>query len=679
MGHHQHFFRKGVLLFLGLGGLILLSAGGKAWAQTAIFSEPLSQRLTSYDMKVRLDPDQKRVTGRMILVWRNPSNDAVGELQFHLYLNAFKNTKSTFMRESNGAHRGFDHDGLKADAWGYIDVTSLGVVNGGDLTDRMRFIAPDDGNADDRTVMAVALDTPVPPRGEISLECTFVAKLPQIFARTGYADEYFLVAQWFPKIGVYEPAGQRFAKVGQWNCHQFHQNSEFYANHGVYQVEITLPKRFIVGSCGITQSERENPDGTKTLQIRAEDIVDFAWTASPRFVVVEDRWKHVEIKAYLQPEHLSQAARHIDSAKAAFSYFEEHLGFYPYPHFAIVDPPMRGMGSAGMEYTTLITAGCFWGIPSGLRFTEMVTIHELGHAYFMGILASNEFEEPWIDEGLNTYFETRIMDHTYGKKSSFVDWMGLKIGDSESARSTYVGMRNPKIAENARAAWEFPHGGYGALSYQKTATWMHTLAGLVGQETMDEIMKTFYERWKFRHPCGTDFIAIVNEVVARRQGDRFGEGMDWYFDQVLYGSGVCDYKLADIRNEKKEPHRGLETVNGEKVLLKEAADPGAGYRSRVVLHRLGEVCLPVEVAVGFENGEVAMESWNGTARSIEFRFERPSKVAWAQVDPQGKIPLDVNLMNNSLRSEPRKSSARGLGMKVLFWLQNVMQVFSIFS
>jgi hypothetical protein len=332
-----------------------------------------------------------------------------------------------------------------------------------------------------------------------------------------------------------------------------------------------------------------------------------------------------------------------------------------------------------MEYTTLITAGCFWGVPSGLRFTEMVTIHELGHAYFMGILASNEFEEPWIDEGFNTYFETRIMDHAYGKKTSFADWMGLKIGDSENARSTYVGMRTPKIAENARAAWEFPHGGYGALSYQKTATWMHTLAGLVGQETMDEIMKTFYERWKFRHPCGTDFTAIVNEVVARRHGDRFGESMDWYFDQVLYGSGVCDYKLADIRNEKMEPHRGLEAVNGEKVLLKDAADPGAGYRSRVILHRLGEVCLPVEVAVGFENGEVVTESWDGKTRSFEFRFERPSKVAWAQVDPQGNIPLDVNLMNNSLRLEPRKSAARGLGLKVLFWLQNVMQVFSIFS
>lgn len=679
MGNHHDLHKTGFLIFLGLAGLLLLFPGGSAWAQTAIFPEPLSQRLTTYDMKVRLDPDQKLVKGRMILVWRNVSDDPVGELQFHLYLNAFKNTKSTFMKESGGVHRGNSLKGLRKEEWGYVDVMRMGVEDGADLTDRIRYIQPDDGNVDDQTVIVVPLDTPVLPRGEIRLEIEFVSKLPKIFARTGYADDFFLVAQWFPKIGVYEPAGMRYAVKGQWNCHQFHLNSEFYADHSVYDVEITLPKAYTVGSCGITQSERDNGDGSKTLRIHAEDIVDFAWTASPRFVVVEDRWKHVGIKVFLQPEHADQADRHINSAKAAFSYFEDHLGLYPYPHFAIVDPPLRGMGAAGMEYTTMITAGCLWGMPRGLRFTEMVTIHELGHAFFMGILASNEFEEPWIDEGFNTYFETRIMDHAYGAKTSFADWMGLKIGDGENARLSYVGMRNPKIAENFRNSWDFPHGGYGVLSYQKTATWLHTLAGLVGQGTMDEIMKTFFQRWKFRHPCAVDFISVVNEVVKKEHGDRFGENMNWYFDQVLYGSNTCDYKVAFIENEKIPAHRGLVDVNGNKTLLDDQEKAPDSHRSKVILHRLGEICLPVDVAIGFENGDVVKETWDGKARSVDFRYERPEKIIWAQVDPQHKIWLDVNLLNNSLRLEPKKSTARGLGAAFLFWLQTVMQTFSIFS
>ena len=666
-----------------LSGFIL-TAGVRLFGQAEIFPVPLSPRWTRYDMKVKLDTERKLIQGEMKLTWKNPSSDFVDELQFHLYLNAFKNTKSTFMKESGGSHRGLGIDENRADDWGYIDVLRLRTADGEDLTRRIRFIQPDDGNADDQTVIAVPLTDPVLPGGEISLYIDFISKLPKIFARTGYSDEYYLVAQWFPKLGVYEPAGQRYAVTGQWNCHQFHANSEFYANHGVYNVEITLPERFVVGSGGITRLEKNNGDGSKTLSIRAEDIVDFAWTASPRFKVVEDRWKHVAIKVYLQPEHLDMADRHIESVKAAMAYFEKHLGEYPYPHLAIVDPPFRGLGSAGMEYTTLITAGSLWGLPRGLRFTEMVTIHEFGHAYFMGMLASNEFEEPWIDEGFNTYFETRIMDHCYGARSSLVDFCGLRIGDGENARNTYVSMGNPKIAENFRYSWQFPHGGYSALSYQKAASWMHTLEELVGAETMDEIMKTFFHRWKFRHPCARDFIAIVNEVVNKNHGERFGKDMNWYFDGVLYGSDICDYKLAFIRNRPMEPDRGLvDKGGGGKEMIRDAhEDRGSAeekrFESSVVVHRLGELCLPVEVLVRFDNGEEVLESWDGKARSTEYKYNRPHRVFCAIVDPGDKIWLDVNRVNNSRRVEEDKRPAWALGLRVLFFLQSVMQSVSVF-
>lgn len=647
-----------------------------------IFPSPLSQRLTRYDMEARLDTDKKVIDGRMILHWKNPSDDTVDELQFHLYLNAFKNTRSTFMKESRGSHRGFGLDGDRALDWGFVDVKRLRVVNGSDLTARMRFIQPDDGNSDDQTVMAVTLDEPVLPQGEIDLEIEFVSKLPKIFARTGYSDDYFLVGQWFPKLGVYEPAGQRYAAKGQWNCHQFHADSEFYANHGVYDVRITLPGRFVVGSGGITQSEKDNGDGTKTVAIRAEDIVDFAWTASPRFRIAQDQWRHVHIQVYLQPEHYSQAGRHIDSVKAALAYFSEHLGAYPYPHLTVVDPPFRGLGSAGMEYTTLITAGCLWGMPPGLRFTEMVSVHEFGHAFFMGILASNEFEEPWLDEGFNTYYEARIMDHAYGARTSLVDFCTVRIGDGDNVRQGYVAMKNPSIAENFRFSWHYPHGGYSPLSYQKTAVWLRTLEGLIGTATMDEIMKTYYQRWKFRHPCARDFIAVVNEVVAARHGQRFGPDMNWFFDQVLYGSDVCDYRLAAIHNRELTPDRGLVGIGGGKELLKKAdgdQDGQALFDSEIIVHRLGGVCLPVDVLVCFDDGTQVLETWDGQARSGEFKYRRPQKIVWASLDPQNRIPLDLNRLNNSLRVEPLKKTSWKLGRDFLFFLQNVMQSLSIFS
>lgn len=653
-------------------------------AQVDIFSKPNSERLTNYNISVKLNTEKKTIDGSMRLHWKNPSTDNVDELQFHLYLNAFKNTKSTFMQESGGSHRGFTLDETKMEEWGYVDVLSMKVVGGEDLTGKIVFIHPDDNNLNDQTVISVKLDKPVKPNEEIDLDIKFISKLPKVFARTGYSDDYFLVGQWFPKLGVYEPKGQRYATKGQWNCHQFHANSEFYANFSVYNVNITLPNKYIVGSGGILQSEKDNGDGTKTLNYRAEDIVDFAWTASPRFLIAEDQWKHVKIRVLLQPEHFSQADRHINSVKAALAYFEEYLGEFPYPYLTIVDPPFRGMGSGGMEYTTFLTADCLWGMPYGLRLTEMVTIHEFGHAYFMGILASNEFEEAFLDEGFNSYFETRIMDYAYGEKSSLVDLLGLKIGDVENTRIGYVGMRNPKIAENFRNSWDYKHGGYGSLTYMKSATWMNTLDRLVGRETMDEIMKTYYNRWKFKHPCANDFITIANEIVAKNHGGKFGENLNWYFDQVLYGSNTCDYAVASISNDEVYPEMGIVDLKGEKVMLKDSTSKKNTskkevYKSKVILNRLGEVYMPVDVLVKFDNGDEVREIWDGKARSYEFSYERPEKIVWAKVDPDNKILIDTNLMNNSITLEPKRSTALKYAIKFLFMLQNMMQSFSIFS
>jgi hypothetical protein len=353
--------------------------------------------------------------------------------------------------------------------WGWIDVTSLKIKDGEDLTGKIKFIHPDDNNNDDQTVISVPLIKPVLPGQTITLLINFNTKLPKVFARSGFSDNYFLAGQWFPKIGVYEKAGERYAVKGGWNCHQYHANSEFYADFGAYNVDITVPKNYKVGAVGVQQNEKQNSDGTKTLTFHAEDVIDFAWTAAPRFKIAEAKWKNVKIKVLLQPEHYSQADKHINSVINALEYFDKYLGKYPYPNVTIVDPPMRASGSAGMEYPTFFTAGCMWGMPSGIKFTEVVVVHEFGHNYFMGMLATNEFEEAWMDEGFNTYYETRIMDNYYGKNTSGINLFGLRMGDGEFLRDNYTGMRNPKIAPDFQYSWQYTNGGYSDITYSKTS------------------------------------------------------------------------------------------------------------------------------------------------------------------------------------------------------------------
>ncbi|GAB3503202.1 M1 family metallopeptidase [Spirosoma knui] len=624
---------------------------GVSQAPKSIFPQPLSPRLANYRIDVTLDPITKKLTGKETLTWRNPSNDQIRELRFHLYLNAFRDEKSTFMRESGGQLRGTEIDrNAKDNPYGSIDVVSMKLRNGQALA--YQFVQPDDGNRDDRTVIRVPLDKPVGPGETLVLDITFQAKLPKIFARTGFSRDYFMVGQWFPKLGVYEPAGTRYAKTGQWNCHQFHAHSEFYADYGVYDVRITAPKEYWVSATGLFQSEKLHANGTKTILYHAEDVVDFAWTASPHFQVVEDKWKRpsggtVSIELLMQPEHVHQAQRHLDAAKAALTYFDKYLGKYPFPNLTIVDPPFHADGSAGMEYPTFITAGTVSFLPEGARFPEQVTVHEFGHQYFMQLLASNEFEEAWLDEGFNQYYEGRIMDETYGVRSSQLDLFGFRIGDLESSRDSYVHQDNPAIGTSFGNTWQLAPGQYGVLTYSKTATWMRTLEGLVSRRVMDEIMQTYFIRWRFKHPNADNFIAIVNEIVSKRLGDKYGPNMNWFFDQALYGDQVIDYALTSLRNR----------TSG----------------TTVTVERRGDGQMPVDVLVHFDNGKEQTLYWNGKARQQTFTLPEKAKAVWAQVDPRQKIYMDVNFNNNSLTLRPSSAPAAKFATKFLFWAETWMQ------
>jgi len=630
----------------------------------------LSPRNANYNMDVKLNPEKKTIEGQMKLSWTNISQDTLFELQFHLYLNAFKNSETTFMTESRGAFRG-DKSGEDKLSWGYIDILEMKIKDSTDITDKIQFIQPDDGNPYDQTVIRVPYDTILPGQ-TINLDIKFESKLPKIFARTGFVDDYFFVGQWFPKIAVYEPAGMRGAKKGAWNCHQFHSNSEFYADYGIYKVNITLPKDYVVGASGQLVDQKSSLS-LKTLSFVAEDVIDFAWTASKNYIELTDTWEYVKIKLLLYPDRKDQAQRHFISVKAALDYFKQHMGAYPYPNLTIVDPPFTADGAGGMEYPCLITSSSFTRLPAGLRWPEMVTVHEFGHQYFMGILASNEFEEAWMDEGMNSYFETRILDAAYGNNTSFVDFAGLKIGDSEFQRTSYIYSDSRNIAESYRYAWNYKHGGYGLNSYSKPATFLNTLHNMLGNKCMNEIWKTYFDRFKFKHPCSTDFIAVVNEIVPKHHGDKFGKDMNWYFDQVLYGNKVCDYKILGISNILNEEPQGLFDKDGQKIFGGLKNDSLKKYSNKVVLKREGEMVLPVEVLIHFEDGQEIVKEWDGIDRTFEFKFLSNSKIAWAKIDPDNKIQMDVDVANNSVTLKQDTNPIWKYTVKFLFWLQNIIQ------
>jgi hypothetical protein len=634
-----------------------------------INKEPLSPRITGYKIDARLDPVKKTVTGKMEAFWINQTKETVQDIQLHLYMNAYRSSKTTVNKES------WRSPVKDTTVYGWIDISSFTTADGTDLLPMMKYIRPDDGNPNDSTVVQVILPLAAKPGDTVSIKMNFETKLPSKIRRTGYNDDFFFVGQWFPKFGVYEPAGMRYRFTGGWNCHQFHANSEFYSNHSVYNVMITVPDEYVVGTGGMLMNEADcGDDGAyKTLTYRAEDIVDFAWTAWPGYAVFTDQWRHVKITLLLPKERTEQVERQFNAVKNALEYLTENVGPYPWPHLTFVDPPSKGSGAGGMEYTTIFTSMSSYRMPDFMHLPEMVTVHEFGHAYFMGILATNEFEDPWMDEGINSFWEARIMDHYCGENSGLMDHSFLKVADKTTARVSYVYSPDRQVVSNKEYSWNYPFGTYGMMSYMKASTWLFTLMGIIGEETTNDVFREYYKRWAFNHPAPKDFIDVVSDVVKKNHGDKFGPDMNWFFDQTLYGTGICDYKAAGFRNKRQDTAKVK--IDTTLTINKPAAD--SLYKCVVELMRLGEVMLPVEVLVHFSDGREVLESWDGKERYKNLELFSNSSIEWVKIDPEYKIRMDVNFINNSFTYEPDRVPVRRITGKFISFLQFFINTFTL--
>jgi hypothetical protein len=651
-------------------------------AQSPVFNPPLSPRIANYDIAVSLNENTKILTGKETLRWKNPSADTIREMHFHLYLNAFKNNKSTWLSEAGGVPSHAMAYEEEENIWGYCELQKVVDEAGNDLTNSIKFIQPEDDNEWDKTVAVVTLKNPVLPYETAILNIDFESKLPRAMVRTGYSKDYHFVVQWFPKLGVYEPIGMRGAEVGRWNCHQYHRSVEYYANFGVYNVDINVPDNYVVGASGQLVDKTED-NNRATHSYHVEDVIDFAWTACPHFLDKKDDWKGVDIRLLIHPEHEHLSERYLFVLKKTMNYFERKFEKYPYPTLTIVVTPLHGVMTSSMEYPTLFSAPALAHIPDGIRVPETLTVHEFVHQYFMQMVATNEQEEAWLDEGMTNFYEGKVLDEIFGKQTSTLDLFDIQYGNIESNRASYFDMNFPQIAPNSWVNWAFPAGTSHDIQYSKTTLWLRTLEGLVGETTFDEIMKTYFLKWKFKHPSGQDFIDVANQVVAKNHPNLFishqqeaPNPLDWFFEQVVYGTGICDYEIGYIQHKKIFAPTGIFADKQNPILSKDADESKSGLESSVLVYRSGDLQFPVDILVRFSDGEEVLEKWDGQARFLELKYDK--WIECAVVDPDHKIYLDKNLNNNSRNRYPKSDGLNKYVSKFMFYLQNVMETMSFF-
>jgi hypothetical protein len=595
--------------------------------------KPMSDRVVHYEIDAKYDAAKHTVDATEVLTYHNLTGQALDHFPFHLYQNAFQ-PKSTWMREAKiEGSRDTAYDKWEEKEYGSEDIKSLEVVGQGDLTGQLQFIAPDDGNKDDRTVVDLYVPKPIAPGAYVQFKISFQTRFPETQARSGWKRDFVLGGQWFPKIGVWWH--------GAWNCHQYHATTEFFADFGVYDVKLTVPQNEVVGASGVLVEEENNPDNTKTVTYHGDDIHDFAWTASPRYKVRESVYQSqmgpIKLRFLMQPAHWSQAERHEKITKETLDHFESWYGPYPYKTLTVVDPEPDS-AAGGMEYPTFITGDSSWFMPQGVHLPELVVEHEFGHQYWYGMVATNEFEDAWMDEGINSYTEVKVLDSILGKNTSVLNMLGATGGERETQRGGYVGVADlDPIAQKAYEYYSF--NSYGGITYGKTASVLLTLEGIIGEDTMAKAMHTYFMKYRFTHPTKEDFLKTIEEVSGR--------DLRSYFNRAVYGTPVMDYEVLKIESF---PVNWYEEKKDKKDPKKDAKDDTI-YSSSVWLHRKEDFVMPVEVEIKFSNGEKVREHWDGESRWTRFSYEKKAKVESAEIDPDHKMHLDRDNFNNSRTAE----------------------------
>ncbi|MBL0200256.1 MAG: M1 family metallopeptidase [Chitinophagaceae bacterium] len=495
------------------------------------------QQQVNYKIDVTLNDADNTLDGFVKMDYHNNSPDTLHFIWIHLWPNAFKNDKTAFTDQDleNGST---DFYFSNADKRGYINRLDF-KVNGE--------VAKTTDHPQHQDIIKLILPKPIAPNSSAKIETPFHVKLPYNFSRGGHMVQAYQITQWYPKPAVYDRKG--------WHAIPYLDQGEFYAEFGNYEVQITLPDNYVVAATGDLQnaseiewlknkqpftrnlkapkkaeqkkgagmSEIPSSAKTKTLQYKQNNVHDFAWFADKTYTVKTDTLqlpsgKIITANAFYYSENKENWTNSITMIKRAILTKSKWLGEYPYNVVSVVD----GGNGGGMEYPT-ITLLDDGGSEKSLDF---VIYHEVGHNWFEAILGTNERLHPWMDEGMNTYYDNRYSMQQYGNtnieigrtKSAFIN-NRLPDDIQHIVLQTITGIKKDQPIETPSEKFSFLN--YNMISYTKTGDWMKLLEDELGKEVFDNCMQEYYKRWQFKHPYPEDFKKVVEEVSGKNADATF--------------------------------------------------------------------------------------------------------------------------------------------------------------
>lgn len=511
------------------------------------------QQKVQYSIDARLDTASHQIHGHLELNYQNNSPDTLHFIWFHLWPKAYSSQKSEFARRKAESGSTDFHFAPKNN-WG--DMDSLLFTSGGStlsVETHPKWI----------DVVKVKLNTPIPPGRSGIIQTPFRTTIPTNFSRLGREGNAYQISQWYPKPAVYDRKG--------WHPMPYLDQGEFYSEFGSFKVTLTVPAAYVVAATGVCQTPAENqliqalvageqmvaPAGQRTFEYSLDNIHDFAWFADPSFKICAKEFtlpsgKKIMARAYYQKENEKEWQYGCEYLERSIRWYSEKVGEYPYSVVSAVDGALKAGG--GMEYPTITVIGDV-GDTSSL---EQVILHEVGHNWFYGILGSQERRYPWMDEGINSYYEELYSKHkkeianktnpdSSGAKLT-VNGLSFKIGISSLSDLSEVAWvhtaRQGNALPTASASDHYSQIGYGVVVYGYAARLMDYLEAWMGTELFDKAMQEYYRRWSFKHPYPEDLQAVLEEVSGKK--------LSWFFEGILEQGNAPDFRIKKFKPRTQE-------------------------------------------------------------------------------------------------------------------------------
>jgi len=612
------------------------------------YAQEYFQQEVNYNIQVRLDDEQHKLSARIDLEYKNNAPHALNEIWFHLWPNAYSNLNTAFARQAREIGS-LDFQFSKAADKGRIDSLNF-TVDGKPVS-----WTYDTSNCD---ICKIVLNEPILPGTVIRISTPFSVKIPSAsFSRFGHSGQSYFISQWYPKPVVYDKDG--------WHPIPYLNQGEFFSEFGTFDVFITLPQNYTVAATGnLTGCPEEqirldslaqrtariknfysedtldyrSSREMKTLHFHQEKVHDFAWFADKHYHVLQGEvdlpksHRKVKTAVYFTDVEATLWKDAVAYLNNGIYYYSLWVGEYPYDRATAVQGVLSA--GAGMEYPTITIIG-----RSGTaRLLEDVIVHEVGHNWFYGIIGSNERQHPFLDESINSYYEDRYMEMKYpwrGNNITFKTMWDEFSGTSGTLKylswSYFAGLGLD--LSSTLPATAYPATQYGTDVYFKGSFAMTYLEKAVGRARFDTAMQSYYRGWQFRHPGPADFRAVMQKSLK--------DSLNWFFDQVIAQPGGVDYKLRSLHKKQG---------NSDSLVL--------------TLINKGNSNGPFPIS-GLREKKVDTTFWfPGFKGETEIVFPK-SDFQTVQIDPAGYLP-EAFRRNNILYTKGLWHGRKPLGLKFFY-------------